>query len=100
MLLTNKQFPYYAVFMLPNSLEIVCEVIERNMSTITVRNPLTLMNSRDGGLQYSPITFLGDPEKPIVLHNVLFETEPSVELVTSYKTQVSGILMPQQGVIK
>lgn len=80
--------------------EYVGKLVQEDGSSVTLDNPRFVTNTEKGMGFAGGIAMTGVKEpKNVTLHNVSFVTDTNPEVVTAYRTTVSGIITPTAGQI-
>ena len=82
-----------AGFRLVTGEEVLGKVKTVDEDTIVVDKPFTLGTNAEGNIQFVPISFIGDPEKPVVFErkSIIATITPREELVKGYLQTTSNI---------
>lgn len=79
--------------------EYVGKLVSNDAGVVTLDNPRFVTMNEQGSLGFAGgivMTGVKDP-KEVTLYNVLFVAETNPEVVTAYRTAVSGIITPPAG---
>jgi len=81
---------------------VVAEVVSESEGCLTLKNPITLVPTKDGAVSFVPWSPLSEPDKELRVYtsSVVYYSVPNDELIKNYKEIFSPIIVaPSSGKI-
>lgn len=80
--------------------ELLCEIAKTNATHITVKDPLIIIPTNDGKIQFLPYMAYADFKTlPIRVEDIMFVVNPSTPLADKYLEAMTGIVTNNSKII-
>lgn len=82
--------------------ELIANLISEDMTTTTIKQPLSLVVDPQGNAGFQPFSMTGDSDGEVEIKNqqIISILKTRKEISSAYNTTTGGLVVPEQGLIR